>query len=223
MNRIKWILRSITLCCTLVPLLLVGLTYRDNVLGLIIPPQLQNLIQNGSNSNSNKVNTLNSALAQLGIDPSGIQTPHIENFTYDNQTGLAGLTLNFTNPMTKQSLDVSSFSIDVSDSNGNNLFAIQLNQPVSIGAGQSASISLSASSLTPEAQALMQSIVNANKTIDTSNLQFSDLSANVGGVIIHVNNLNNLGGLFGGYNDNSNGSLNGVDNDNNNGITNGIN
>jgi hypothetical protein len=207
LNKAKWILRSITICCILIPLLVVGYTYRDNLLGLIVPPQLQNLInQNGQNNS----NVLNSTLAQLGINPN-VQPPQFENLTYDSSTGIATLTLNFTNPLTGQSLEVSNFSLTVAYSNGAQPVTIQLVEPINIAANQTGEISIPLTSSDPQA---LQRLISGNQTIN--NLQLSNLYVNVNGITVQIGNLN---GLFQSNNGNGNNGNNG--NGNNNGNNNG--
>jgi hypothetical protein len=146
---------------------------------------------NSDNNQANSNNNINSTLAQFGINTNNLQTPQVESLSYDNQTGTADLTLNFTNPMKTQTLDVSSFSVDVADSNGTHLVTVQLDQGIDIGAGQTGNLSLMANALNDQGKALMESLISGNGgTIDTSDLQFTNLNANVGGIIIHVDNLN---------------------------------
>jgi hypothetical protein len=199
LNKIKWILRATTVCCLLVPLLLVVVIYKDNLAGLVIPPQMQNLANSATSlkGQGNNGIDINSTLAQLGIDPSKIQQPQIQSLTYDNQTGVAVLAVGFVNPMNK-SLDVSSFSVDVADTSGSHLFTIQLDKAIDIGGGQTGNISLSAEALNDQAKALMSSLISGNDTVNLNNLQLSNLNANVGGIVIHVDNpsqfLNNRSG-----------------------------
>ena len=40
MNKLKWTLRTITICCALLPLLFTVVTYQDNLIGLLVPPQI---------------------------------------------------------------------------------------------------------------------------------------------------------------------------------------
>jgi len=197
----------------------VASTYRDNLLGLIVPPQLQSLInqnnsgngQNNSGNTQNNSNVLNSTLAQLGINPSSIQAPKVENLTYDSSTGISTLTLNLTNPLTGQSLEVSNFSVTVAYSNGTQPVTIQLAEPVNIAANQTGSVSLPLLSSDPQ---LLQSLMSGNQTI--SNLQFSNLYVNINGITVQISNLNSL--LQSG---NSNGNNNGNNNNNSNNGNNG--
>jgi len=147
---------------------------------------------NGQNSS----NDLNSTIAQLGINPNGIQVPTVENLTYDSSTGIATLTLNITNPLTDQSLEVSNFSLTVAFSNGTQPVTIQLVEPINIAANQTGDISIPLISSNP---VVLQSLISGDQTV--SNLQLSNLYVNVNGIIVQVGNLN---GLFQSGNSNSN-------------------
>ena len=175
------------------------------MLGLIVPPQLQSLTNQHGQNNSN---ALNSTLAQLGINPNDIQAPQFENLTYDSSTGLATLSLNLTNPLTGQSLDISNFSVTVTSSNGTQPFTMSLPQPIEIAPDQTGIMSISLSVSNPQE---LQSIINSNQTM--SNLQFSNLYVNVNGVTLQIGNLNQLSQ---GSNSNGNNNNNGNNNGNNN-------
>jgi len=217
LDKVKWYLRAITVCCILIPLLVLGYTYRDNLAGLIVPPQLQNLI-NQNNSGQSNSNALNSTLAQLGINVNNFQMPQFENLTYDSSTGVATLTVNLTNPLTDQSLDVSNFSLDVAYSNGAQPVTIQLAEPINIGAGQTGIVSIP---LTSSNSQELQSLISGNQT--GSNLQLSNLYVTVNGITVQISNLSDLSQSSnnnnGNNNNNNNGNNNSINgNNNNNGI-----
>jgi len=199
LDKIKWSLRAITVCCILIPLLVLAISCSGNLAGLIVPPQLQSLInQNGQNNN----NSLNSTIAQLGINPNNLQAPKVENLTYDSSTGIATLTLNLTNPLTDQSLEVSNFSLTVAFSNGTQPVTIQLVEPINIAANQTGTTAIPFTSNNPQ---VLQSLISGDQT--ASNLQLSNLYVNVNGIIVQVSNFN---GLFQSSNStiNNNGNIN---------------
>ena len=205
MSKLKWALRATTVCCLVIPLLVAYAVYSDNLMGLIFPPQLEQLINNANSNGSqnNSGNDINSTLAQLGLNPDKLQAPQIEQFTYNKQTGVVDLTMNFTNPMFDKPLDVSSFSVNVADSNGTQLFTIHLDKPINIEAGQTGDINLTGTALNDNAKAVMDSIINGGgiQNIDPNDFQLSNLTANVAGVTIHIQNVNSqdvLSGLLGG-------------------------
>jgi hypothetical protein len=213
LDKTKWSLRAITVCCIIIPLLVLGFTSGDKLTGLIVPPQLQSLInQNGQNSNA-----LNSTMAQLGINPNNIQAPKVENLTYDSSTGIATLTLNLTNPLTYQSLEVSNFSLTVA-SDGTQPVTIQLAEPINIAANQTGNIAMSLTSSDPQA---LQSLISGNQTM--SNLQFSNLYLDVNGITVHIDNLNQLSQSSNSNGNNNLGNNNNVviNGNNNNHVING--
>jgi len=208
LDKIKWALRAITVCCILIPLLVLGFTCQNNLMGLIVSPQLQSLVNHNGQNNSD---VLNSTMAKLGINPNSFQAPKFENLTYDSSTGIATLTLNLTNPFTYQPLEISNFSVTVAYSNGTQPVTIQLVEPINIAANQTGDISIPLTSSNPQ---VLQSLINGNQT--GSNLQLSNLYANVNGVTVHIANLNQL---FQSSNSNNGNNNNG--NINNGNINNG--
>jgi hypothetical protein len=202
-DKVKWSLRAITVCCILIPLLVLGVTSGNKLTGLFVPPQLQSLINRNGQNNSN---VSNSTLAQLGINTSNIQSPKVENLTYDSSTGIATLTLNLTNPLAYRSLEVSNLSLTVA-SNGTRPVTVQLADPINIAADQTGNIAIPLTSSDPQA---LQSLISGNQTM--SNLQFSNLYMDVNGITVHIGNLNQSS-----QSSNSNGDNN-PGNNNNNGI-----
>jgi hypothetical protein len=193
-------------------LLVLGFTCRDNWIGLILSPQLQSLINQNGHNNSN---ALNSTIAQLGINPNNLQAPKVENLTYDSSTGIATLTLNLTNPLTDQSLDISNFSLTVA-SNGTQPVTMLLADPISIAANQTGNIAIPLTSSDPQA---LQSLINSNKTM--SNLQFSNFYLDANGITVHIGNLNQLSQSSNSNGNNNLGNNNNhvISGNNNNGIT----
>ena len=206
---LKWILRLITVLCIVTPLVVVVAINSNNLLGLVVPPQVENLINNansvdasnGVQSNSN--NDIDSTLRQLGVNPDKIQEPQIKQLTYNNETGVADLTLAFTNPMEDTTLDVKQFSVDVADSNGTPLFTIQLERAIDIAPGQVGDISLSGNALNDNAKVILGNLINGSDTqsLNLENFKLSNLNAEVGGISIHLENVdyqNLLNGFLGG-------------------------
>ena len=194
----------------------------NNPLAIVAPPQLKNIMSNigqggsgQSNGNNNNNNPgANVLLAQMGVDPNKVQLPQFENFAYDPSTQIATLTLNVTNPLSVTSLDVNSFSVDLSYSNGSS-FTLQLDKPITVSVNQTGLLSIPISSSDPQQ---LQNLVNAvssggNQTFETSNLQVTNLSADINGVAVQIPNLSQLFGNSGNGPSNNN-SGNGTPNNN---------
>ena len=212
MDKVKWSLRAITICCILIPVLLVIVPNVENhtPLSIVVPPQFADLMSNnglggnagsnngpsgnGGNNGNNSANA-NALLAQIGVDPNKVQTPQFESFTYDSSTQVATLTVNVTNPLTDQSIDVNSFKVTLSYPNGTS-FTLQLNQPITVSPNQTGFLSIPISSSDPQ---LLQNLVNAvsvgnGQSFDTSSLQVTNLTANINGVAVQIPNLSQLFG-----------------------------
>ena len=148
-----------------------------------------------NHNGQNNSDALNSTIAQLGINLN-LQPPKIENLTYDSSTGIATLTLNLTNPLTDQSLEIGNFSLTIAESNGTQPVTIQLVEPINIAANQTGDIAIPLASSNTE---VLQSLISGNQT--ASNLQLSNLYANINGITVHIGNLD---GLLQSSNNNSN-------------------
>jgi len=170
-----------------------------NPLDIVVPPQLQNSIsaigQGGNGGNTDNSADTTALLAQIGVDPSKVQMPQFESFTYDASTQIATLTLNMTNPLTGTSLDVNSFNVNLSLSNGPS-FTLQLDKQIIVSANQTGLLSLPISSSDPvQLQNLVDAVsAGGNQTFDVSSLQVNNLEANVNGVMVQVPNLSQLFG-----------------------------
>ena len=208
MNKLRWILRAITICCLVIPIVTVVLVYRDDFVGMVVPSQIRKLIEDISSissktENGTKLDSINKTISQLGIDPNKLQVPQIENLTYNNQTGVANVTLNFANPMANTTLDVDSFSLDVADSNGSQLFTIQLDKGIDIGAGQTGDIMLSGIALNDNAKVIVNNLLSGKdvEELNINDFQLSNLNADVGGITVHIDKVDTseiLGGFLSG-------------------------
>jgi hypothetical protein len=193
LNKLKWGLRSITICCILIPLLFTALTYQTNLVGLIVPPEIQDLLQNGGSGQGDQGGSgMDSIATLLGIDMENFTAPQIvQEPTFNNETGEMTMVFNFTNPMTENDLAINSMSVDVTDSNGNVLMTVNLDQAVIIAAGQTGNLPISGQ-LTEQAMAMLQSQGGDMENFDFSSLTFSNFNADIGGIVIHLDNLNEL-------------------------------
>jgi hypothetical protein len=125
------------------PIGAVAFTYRDNLVQLVVPPQINDLM-NG-NSSIFYANTTNPDGEGEGIgtgdsDFGGILAPVIVDTQIDNVSRTFSLTVNFTNTFNID-LTLNQFSADAISSQDNYpLGSVQLSQPVQINAGQTAQL-----------------------------------------------------------------------------------
>jgi len=185
MNKLKWGLRLLTVCCVIFPLLFTFSVYQNNLLGMIVPPQIMNLMSGQNNQNSNNENALTSL---FGIDPDNFVSPTLVGEPqFDNTTNTLSVNLNFTNPLGNQSLAINSMSVKVTDGNGTFLATLQLAHPVTLAPGQSGILSIDGAI----SEENMAYLANSNST-SLEGLQLSDFNADIGGIQVHLDNLNDL-------------------------------
>jgi len=140
---------------------------------------------------------LSSALVALGINPSGFEMPRFKDLMFDESTSTATLKLEITSPLTRQSITLNELSFTVR--NGTRSFTIELKDKVVIEANYTGTLSLSFSSSDPDAlRRLVNIIKGVERPVYVEDLQFSDLSIDVNGILITVRDLGEISELFGG-------------------------
>ncbi len=202
MNKLKWALRLITVCCIALPLIFTVLSYKDNLLGIIVPSQIMGAMSGQS--------SMKEVLPDLKI--SDLQPTYNNDFQFDSNTNSFTVSFNVTNPL-NNSITINKISFDVTYDNGTALGTIELDHPVTLLPGENSTI--------PIAGGLSQDFVNflQENGVDLSNLNFNsenmgdldinpsdlrvtNLSLDIGGVQVQMNefDIGNLGGLFGSGN-----------------------
>jgi len=196
LDKARWSLRAITLALVLVPLLffIVHFFLADDLLGLLVPPQLRALT---SPAALGQGGDLSSTFVALGINPSGFEMPRFKDLTFDESTSTATLKLEITSPLTRQSITLNNLSFTVK--NGTRSFTIELKDKVIVEANYTGTLSLSFSSSDPDA---LRRLVNIIKDVErpayVEDLQLSDLYIDVNGILITVHDLGKISELFGG-------------------------
>ena len=133
MKKLKILLILLTIAITLTPVTIEVLLYQDNLLDLIIPPEITNLV-NSSSSN------------EKSIDGGGLLNPQFElpqpvgEPQYNPETKTISYTFNFTNPLqTPIELDKLQVGI-VSHNEGVFLGNVTINKPLKLNPGQTVDI-----------------------------------------------------------------------------------
>jgi hypothetical protein len=134
MKKLKIILILLTIAITLTPIALEVLLYQDNLLDLIIPPQITNLVNSSSNSNEKSIDG-NSLLNPQFELPQPVGEPQ-----YNPETKTISYTFNFTNPLqTPIELDKLQAGM-VSHNDGIFLGNVTINKPLKLDPGQTVDI-----------------------------------------------------------------------------------
>ena len=172
MDKVKIALTILSILIIVVPLAAVTFLYRDNLSGLVVPPQVKSLVSGDSAG-------LQFQMPQLVGQPQ-----------YDAQTGAVTVSFNFTNPLTND-VSIDKLSAEVQSDSGVYLGNITLNQPIQILAGETSTINVSG----VLSQNAISQIEAQNPGANGINISLTNLNANVAGVTVHMDQVNNAGQL----------------------------
>ncbi len=182
MDKVKIVLTLVSIAIIASPFLVELIIYRDNLLGLVIPPQVQNLINGDKGNGSNG--------SQSGISNFQVPQPNGQP-QYNPSTGAFVLPFNFTNPLTTQ-ISINQLSADVISAQTNvPLGTVLINGPITVNPGQNAIINVSGI-LSPQEVNQLQSQYPQNGNLPIS---LANLNVDVGGVKIHLDQLSNVGSI----------------------------
>ena len=192
MNKLKWSLRVITICCTILPLLFTVLVYQDNLMGLVVPPQITDAMSGD-----------NQAIQEILPDFSDMfneEPTFNDDFQFNPEDGTFSFSLNLTSPLDIP-LPVNSFSLTVSDENGSILGTINLGDPLVLVPNQTSMISFEGT-LSQELIELLQNsgMDPTNPDFNPENLEelgldlddihLTNVNLDIGGIQLHIDELN---------------------------------
>jgi hypothetical protein len=178
MDKVNIALTILSMVIIIGPLAGLAYVYRDNLVGLVVPPQIKSLVG--------------------GVDSVGtqsqpqFQTPQLVGQPqYNAQTGALTVSFNFTNPLTNEvSIDKLSAEVE-SEEGGVSLGHISINQPIQIAPGETSIINVSG--------ILNQNAISQfeaqNPGVNGINISLANLNADVAGINVHMNQVNNVGQL----------------------------
>jgi len=168
-NKIKLALSILTIVIIIGPLLGVVLVYRDNLIGLVLPPSIPGM-DGLTNSNLNM-----SSFADLNpIQPIGEPT-------YNEVTGALDYPFNFTNPLPND-ISIDELSADIFASDGTMLGTISISNAINVAPGESAVVDI---------KGIMdpQLIRQYQDQLAQGNIQIENLNVTVEGITLHIDNL----------------------------------
>ena len=181
MDKVKVALTLFSIVIIVAPVVVELFIYRDNLLGLVLPPQLQTLANAGNSSNRSQSMQ---ALPDFQL-PQPVGQPQ-----YDPNTGVFSYPFNFTNPLNTE-ISIDQLSAQVCGANNQTLGNISINQPIKIEAGANAIINVTGNLN----QTLVNQLIKQYNDGNLSNLgNLSDLSLNnvdvtVAGVAVHIDQI----------------------------------
>ncbi|MGD0645344.1 MAG: hypothetical protein ABSA75_10605 [Candidatus Bathyarchaeia archaeon] len=173
MNKVKIALTILSIAIVIGPLIGVAYVYRDNLLGLVVPPQVKSLMSGDSTGSNLQMPTL-------------VGEPQ-----YNAQTGALTVSFNFTNSLTNR-VSIDKLSADVqSEEDGISLGNISLSQPIQITSGETSTINVSGLLN----QAAISQFEAQNPGVNGINISLENVNADVAGINVHMNQVNNVGQL----------------------------
>jgi hypothetical protein len=180
MRKLKIILTLVTIAISVIPIAYVVFSYRDNLEALIIPPQINDIV-NGDTSNINGSITDNS---------SGLVNPNFNlpqptgEPQYNPQTNTVTFNFTFTNPLsTPITVDKINSGI-VTHDDAIFLGNLTTDQPIKLDAQQTGEITANAK-LTDQAISYLKTQNQSQLNVDLVNLDIE-----VGGITVHVDRQN---------------------------------
>lgn len=186
MDNVKFALTILTVAIIAGPLLVEVYAYKDNIVGLVLPPQIQNLINN-QNSNTGG----NGSLPELSQSLANFQLPQAAGAPqYDPVTGKFSYQFNFTNPL-KTDLTINQLSAEVVTDSGARLGNVSIT-PTDLAAGATSLLNVTGN--------LNQTAVNQLENQYQSgslDVSLQNVCINVGGITVNIDQIGDIGSILG--------------------------
>ncbi len=141
MKKLKIFLTLLSVAIIVLPLAFEVLLYRDNLLGLIVPPEIANMI-NGATNNGGGSSLVNSNSNGTNLVNSRFELPQpVGEPQYNPETKTLSFTFNCTNPL-QTPITVNSLEAGVvSNDDGVFLGNVSIDKPLTLEPGQTMNIS----------------------------------------------------------------------------------
>jgi hypothetical protein len=183
MKKLKIFLALLTIAITVTPIAIEVLLYHDNLLGLIIPPEITNLLNDhNNNGNSNSNNNNDNSLLNSQFDlPQPVGDPQ-----YNPETKTISYTFNFTNPL-QTTIAVDKLQAGIVSHNDNFFLGnITIDKPIKLDPGQTTDIT-ALGILSDDALNYFKS---KSETQNSINLDFINLNVDLAGIQIQLDKQN---------------------------------
>jgi hypothetical protein len=196
MKKLKIFLTLLSVVIIVMPVAFEVLLYRDNLLGLIVPPEMINLVNSDSrngdggnlpNSSDNSSSLISGNNDISSLLSSGFELPKLVGPPqYNPDTNTLSLIFNFTNPLeTSIAFDKLEAGI-ISHDDGVFLGNVSLAKPLRLEPGQTLDITV-LDALSPETINYFKSNVIGQNSI---NVDFVNLNVDVAGITVQVDRQN---------------------------------
>jgi hypothetical protein len=185
MDKVRLLLVLFTIGTAVGPLAGVVVVYRNNLLGLVVPPEIGNgsfsNLVTGNAPNGSPGEGPNAANGSLGQGPFGL--PQYVSMQSDPTSRSYSMTFNFTNPLNFD-LTLNSMSANVEDAqDGFPLGPVSLSSPVHLVAGETSLITVNGT-WTEDAANHLATVHAGAKTFD---VDLVGLHVDMGGVNLQLN------------------------------------
>ncbi len=194
MDKVKVGLTVLSIMIIIAPILVEVYVYKDNLEGLVLPPQIQNLMNGNNNGATSETQSELTSLPNFQM-PQPVGDPQ-----YNPTTGAFSFPFNFTNPLSAQ-LTVNELSAQVATEDGIPIGNVSIPQIINLAPGENAIIT-AVGNLDP-------AVVNqltAQYQSGTLNIALNNVNIDLGGIHIHldhvdagsITDLQNLASSLGG-------------------------
>jgi len=181
LSKVTMALSVLSIAIIVGPLAGLLIVYRDNVVGLILPPQVKSMVTGGGSSGS--------LLSTLSQDLSNFSPQSGGQLQYNPDTGAISYPFNFTNPLNTQ-ISFEQMSAEVVG--GNNVSLGNLStQPTIIAPGANAILDLTGNLN----KSTVSQLAAQNQGASSLNISLENVNVDVGGVKVHVNQISNFGSI----------------------------
>ena len=181
MKKLKLILLFLTIAITVTPIVIEVLLYRDNLLNLIIPAEIANLV-NGKINTSNENSIIDNSLLNPDFElPKPVGDPQ-----YNPQTKTISYTFNFTNPL-QTPLEIDELKAGLVSHNDDFFLGnITISKPLKLDPGQTIDIT----ALGVLSDDALDYLRNQAATQNSINLDFVNLNVDLSGVQLQLDKQN---------------------------------
>lgn len=169
MDKVKIALTVLSIVIIVGPIAGVVLAYRDNLLGLVVPPEVNSLVNGNGNFTESQFKP-----------PMPVGEPQ-----YNPDTRTFTFPFNFTNPL-KNEISIDQLSAEVKSKENNvTLGTVSINEPIKISPGETAIINVTGG-WTQEAINQLKAQYSENSNI---NVALENVNVVVGGVKVHMDEI----------------------------------
>lgn len=194
MKKLKWILNIVYVLVIVLPLLFTVFAYKDDLRGLILPPQVMNAVNGQSSDESNLISDI-----LPDINFSDINPTYNDDFQFNPDDNSFSFSIDINSPL-NQSISINSFFVTVTDGNGSVIGTIELGNAVTLVPGENSTISIGGTLSEEFVTFLQDNGVNLSDPnfdpenmgeidINPSDLHLTNVTIDIGGIIVHMNDL----------------------------------